>query len=209
MTTSPPLTDTQLVLLSRASKRADGLLVPLDTLRGGAAHTVASKLLIAELVTKVPVGREGPHWFRDEGAGRWLGLKVTASGLRAIGIEADEPDGAEDGGAHELGVARLPSLCSAVRVSPGREGTKRALVIGLLSRPDGAGMDELVEATGWLPHTTRAALTGLRQRGYTLAKSRDAGGRTVYRISGDMAPTTAEPGTAETTVASETGTVEA
>jgi len=40
----------------------------------------------------------------------------------------------------------------------------------------------MVEATGWLPHTTRAALTGLRHKGYGLAKDRNAQGKTVYRI---------------------------
>ncbi len=182
MTTSPPLTDTQLVLLSRASQRDDGLLVPLDTLRGGAARTVASRLLVARFVTEVPVGREGPHWFRDEGAGRWVGLKVTAAGLRAIGLEAEDPDETDADGAPRSAVAPAAPPTSPALASTGREGTKRALVVSLLSRAEGAGLDELVEATGWLPHTTRAALTGLRQRGYGLARSRDAGGRSVYRI---------------------------
>lgn len=65
---------------------------------------------------------------------------------------------------------------SVVRVP--REGTKQALVVGLLSREQGATLDELVAATGWLPHTTRAALTDLRRRGYSLHKGpRDGGGR--------------------------------
>jgi uncharacterized protein DUF3489 len=39
-------------------------------------------------------------------------------------------------------------------------------------------------ATGWLEHTTRAALTGLRQRGYALSLTRrERHGASVYRIS--------------------------
>jgi len=209
MTTSAPLTDTQLVLLSRASQRDDGLLVPLDTLRGGAARTVASRLLIAELVTEVPVGRDDPHWFRDEGAGRWLGLRVTAAGLQAIGLDAEEPDGAGEDGAPERGGTALVPAPEPIPASPAPEGTKRALVISLLSRPEGAGIDELIEATGWLPHTTRAALTGLRQRGHVLAKAKDASGRTVYRIGEEAISTTPEPDAAEPASATETATVEA
>ncbi len=41
---------------------------------------------------------------------------------------------------------------------------KIAQVIALLEGPGGATLAELVAATGWLPHTTRAALTGLRKR---------------------------------------------
>ena len=52
----------------------------------------------------------------------------------------------------------------------------------LLQRSGGATLAELVWTTGWLPHPTRAALTGLRKKGYTLDKeSRD--GVTVYSIA--------------------------
>jgi hypothetical protein len=197
-TIAPPLTDTQLVLLSRASQRDDGLLAPLDSLRGGAARSVASRLLVAELVAEVPVGRDDPHWFRNDDEGRWVGLRITRAGLRAIGIEAEDADGDDNecaGGApsgadrvmNEGAVTPLATGRSSeprpAPPRPGREGTKRALVISLLSRPEGARLDELVAATGWLPHTTRAALTGLRQRGHALARSRDAADRTVYRIA--------------------------
>src|ERR1700733_10323566 len=35
-----------------------------------------------------------------------------------------------------------------------------------------AAVDELIAATGWLPHTARAALTGLRHRGYEVRLER-------------------------------------
>jgi hypothetical protein len=62
-------------------------------------------------------------------------------------------------------------------------GTKQALVLGLLQRKDGASIAELVEATGWLPHTTRAALTRLRQGGHELQKEKRETGETAYRIA--------------------------
>lgn len=58
---------------------------------------------------------------------------------------------------------------------------KSALVIGLLQRPDGVTLDEMVAATGWLPHTTRAALTGLKKKGHQVT-SEKAGGVRRYRI---------------------------
>ncbi len=146
MATSPQLTDTQLVLLSRASQRGDGLLVPPDTLHGGAARTVASRLLIEELVHEVPVGRDGPHWFRDEGAGRWVGLRVTARGLRALGLEAEVPDAYEVGDGVEPTGNSLHPKAAPVPLTPARAGTKRALVVALLNRPEGARLDELNRA---------------------------------------------------------------
>jgi uncharacterized protein DUF3489 len=60
--------------------------------------------------------------------------------------------------------------------------TKQALVLGLLQRKQGASLAELVAATSWLPHTTRAALTRLRQGGHDLQKEKRDTGETAYRI---------------------------
>src|SRR3954467_14815257 len=60
--------------------------------------------------------------------------------------------------------------------------TKQAAVIGLLEREGGATLSDLADATGWLAHTTRAALTRLRQAGHVLDKAKDEAGATVYRI---------------------------
>jgi hypothetical protein len=47
-----------------------------------------------------------------------------------------------------------------------------ARVIALLQRDQGATLADLIAATDWLPHTSRAALTGLRKRGYVVALDR-------------------------------------
>jgi hypothetical protein len=50
-------------------------------------------------------------------------------------------------------------------------------------RPKGATLDELIKATDWLPHTTRAALTGLRHRGYGIERTRGEDKITRYRAT--------------------------
>ena len=60
--------------------------------------------------------------------------------------------------------------------------TKSAAVIALLQRPQGATLAELITATGWLPHTTRAALTGIRNKGQVIEKVK-RGETTCYRIA--------------------------
>jgi DNA-binding IclR family transcriptional regulator len=69
-------------------------------------------------------------------------------------------------------------------VAAPRDGSKLAQVIELLRRADGATIVDLTQATGWLPHTTRAALTGLRKRGYAVIRERIGAGDSVYRVSG-------------------------
>lgn len=49
--------------------------------------------------------------------------------------------------------------------------TKIDKVIALLKSKDGATLDDLTRATGWLPHTARAAMTGLRKKGHTIERT--------------------------------------
>ena len=64
-----------------------------------------------------------------------------------------------------------------------RKGTKIDAIIRLLSRPSGANIAELQKATGWQPHSVRAALTGLRKKGLDVRREKNAKGVTVYRAS--------------------------
>jgi hypothetical protein len=59
--------------------------------------------------------------------------------------------------------------------------TKTALVLSQLQRPEGATLAQLVEATGWLPHTTRAALTGLKKKGHVVQRT-SVDGESRYTI---------------------------
>ncbi|WP_244858192.1 DUF3489 domain-containing protein [Sphingopyxis granuli] len=63
-----------------------------------------------------------------------------------------------------------------------RGPSKIAAVITLLEREQGATLAQMVEATGWLPHTTRAALTGLKKKGHTVTKDK-RDDVTCYRIA--------------------------
>lgn len=48
--------------------------------------------------------------------------------------------------------------------------TKVTKLLTLLQTGTGASLEDMVEATGWLPHTTRAAMTGLRKKGHVIEK---------------------------------------
>lgn len=57
------------------------------------------------------------------------------------------------------------------KAAPPRK-TKIGMVIALLQRDEGATLDEMVKATGWLTHTTRAALTGLKKKGHSIERDK-------------------------------------
>jgi hypothetical protein len=194
------LTDAQLVLLDAAARRKDLFLVAPPTLRGATAQKVASKLISAGFVKEVKAKASDPIWRRDEESGASYALKLTAAGAEAIAVDDPaEPDdaGEESGTLANRDQAAILSKLDAkdtrpsrvmeprpIRPSAPRGGSKLAHVIALLERDHGATIQELIAATGWLAHTTRAALTGLRKRGYAVAIDRSDDNRgSFYRIS--------------------------
>jgi hypothetical protein len=193
------LTDTQLVLLGAAAQRKDLCLVAPPTLKGATAQKVARKLISAGFVKEVRAKTSDPIWRRDEESGASYALKLTAAGAKAIAVDdAAEPEDAgeeSDALANRDQAAILSRLDAKdarpaeamepgpVRPSAPRGGSKLARIIALLERDRGATIEELIAATGWLAHTSRAALTGLRKRGYAVAIDRSGDNRgSFYRI---------------------------
>lgn len=70
----------------------------------------------------------------------------------------------------------------AVLAGDAKPPTKTAVILGLLTRREGATLDQMIKATGWQPHTTRAALTGLKKKGFEVTSSKVDGVRT-YRVT--------------------------
>ena len=63
-----------------------------------------------------------------------------------------------------------------------KPASKQQQLATLLVRDEGATLDQMIEATGWLPHTTRAALTGLKRKGYAISSDKLDGVRTYRAI---------------------------
>ena len=66
--------------------------------------------------------------------------------------------------------------------TPVRQKTKASMVEDLLASDDGATLDAMCVATGWLPHTCRAFLTGLRKKGKAIDRTKREDGTSVYRF---------------------------
>jgi hypothetical protein len=161
------LSATQLALLTSASPGSDGHLFPLPegVPRAGSLRKSVEGLIKRALAAEVQVTNPGQAW-RQEGDLRF-GLVITEKGREAVNGNDAPP----------------PALCSEVEqpAPTAAPSTKSALVLDLLKRGEGATLQELVEATGWLPHTTRAALTGVRKKGHVVGKGK-RGEVTCYRI---------------------------
>jgi hypothetical protein len=205
------LTDTQLIVLSSAAKHDEGLATRPASLNAAAAMKVASSLIGKGLVREIRAKADAPVWHENDD-GRFA-LKITKSGREAIGVEDEEaqdaapfsaapaqplskkgrskPAGKKDAqktsGTARKGRKDKPTSDDASSPADFRAGSKQAKIVDLMKRAKGATLDELVKATDWLPHTTRAALTGLRKRGLTVERVKDEGRGSVYRIKSERA----------------------
>jgi hypothetical protein len=191
------LTDLQLVLLADAAKRDDRAVEVPARLKGGAAGKVLDPLLKRRLIKAVPWKPSLPVWRTAED-GTKTALIVTDAGLRAIHVEPDQPEPAEPtakqakgkrasrGAGKDKRGRETPSRKAAAKAPrKSRSGTKQAQLIEMLSRKDGATIDEIVKAFGWQPHTVRGAIAGALKKKLGLevtSEKIETRGR-VYRIA--------------------------
>lgn len=151
------LTKPQTVIIDQAAKRADGALLP-EPEALSATDTALNRALDG-LVTKGLATHAGV----DDGK---AGYVLTDAGRAAL----------VPGGKSATVVA-----ASAPSDAPARPGGKLGAVLKAVEHKRGATLAELTAATGWQSHTTRAALTRLRQRGFPAALTEE-GGRKAYRL---------------------------
>ena len=125
-------------------------------------------------------------WFPDnlKGGAR---DKVLGSLLRQGLIQIDgESHRVTDLAYEALGLAVPPASIEPIKAAPRtRENTKQAQIIAMLQRPEGATISQIVEVTGWQPHTVRGTFAGAfkKKLGLTIVSDKPQGGERVYRIA--------------------------
>jgi hypothetical protein len=167
------LTDAQLIVLSSAAARDDGVAVVPAKINRAAASKVGASLVTRKLMREVrskpgmPVWRKGEH-------DRPISLMITRAGrdairvgengpaetLRSSGKQSEEKD-ARTSEKRSRDASGNKASTDGAAASP-RAGTKQALVMEMLCAKKGATLDALIYATGWLPRgSDGAAQTGL------------------------------------------------
>ncbi|WP_421991349.1 DUF3489 domain-containing protein [Roseococcus sp.] len=184
------LTVAQLLVVTTAAQRPDRVVLPLPPtlrVRGSAQRTLLATLLKIELVEEFPIDDATLSWRADD-SGQHFGLRLTAAGLAAAGgssdsvanpVASNDAEQVERGSRHSSGegAAGAAPATTAPRAPAGKLGD----VLRAISKDVGATLPEITTMTGWLPHTARAAVTGLRQRGFAIQLSEQQG-RKAYRI---------------------------
>ena len=178
------LTETQTIILSAAAQRPDNIALPLPKgLAGAAAKMAVTKMIEHGWLQEVDANlrRNEPLW-RETGDGHGTTLIVTDAGLLAIGIE---PVVVKTVVAIRKHLAETPAPLEAIAAQPKqRAGTKQAMLIEMLLRPEGGTMEEIMAATGWLAHTARGAMSGAlgKKLGLVVTSEKDALRGRVYKL---------------------------
>ncbi len=167
------LNPNQQTILEHAAQNSGGKIAWFpEHIKGGARAKVLEGLFKRALIT--PYGDD------------WI---VAAEGYDALGLPrpgALPPTITLDDPELEADVASAEASWQTAEDKPHRTrpDSKQALVIGLLQRPEGATIAQIMEATGWQQHTVRGTLAGtLKKRlGLTITSTKEAGGQRVYRI---------------------------
>ena len=197
------MSEAQRLMLREAAKREDRFLQPRADGRAAAVRTLAGRLIDAGWVKEIKARNSAPIWRKDTASGETYALKLTAKGLKAATAMIEATDGesaalvtpaVKKAGTSARRAALLPGALTPASDALGgqplpiqtrspRPTSKLGRVLDMLAGDAGATIGELTAATGWLEHTTRAALTGLRHRGYELSRTRkERDSASVYRI---------------------------
>ena len=138
------LSDTQLIVLSKAAARDDGLARVPEGLNRAAAAKVAASLVSRKLMREIRSKPDMPVWREDE-EGRGTSLVITRAGRDALGIEDGENDSSGEAATakneppeeHQQPSRRGRSTI----VDEPRSGSKQARIIKMLSRKSGATLE--------------------------------------------------------------------
>ena len=178
------LTETQTIILSGGAQRPKNIALPLPKgLAGAAAKMAVTKMIEHGWLQEVDANlRRGEPLWRETGDGHGTTLVVTDAGLLAIGIE---PVVVKTVIAIRKHAAETPAPQEVTATQPKqRVGTKQAMLIEMLRRPEGGTMEEIMAATGWLAHTARGAMSGAlgKKLGLVVTSEKDDLRGRVYKL---------------------------
>ena len=193
-TTTPKLTDTQLVILSAAAQRDDYSLLPFPealTAEGATLDKVIATLRKRSLIEERRVVDGAAEWRRDADS-RAYGLFLTTAGFLVLGVEDTEKDQPAVAAAaamprkRKTAAARPPREAKkASSATPKRRSapaqSKQDLVIQMLRRQSGVTIDDIVAKTGWQPHSVRGFFSGLVRKKLSLPLVSEVGKDGVRR----------------------------
>ena len=160
------MTETQQTVLTHAIEHTQGRIEWFpDNVRGGIKTRVLQCLLNNGLASN-----DGQSWT------------VTPVAYQVLNIE--QPQQVEEVAPEQVTSTEQSTPTEAQDKPLFRSGSKLATVLDLLQRPEGATIEQVIEATGWQSHTVRGTFAGiLKRKGVVITSDKPEKGDRIYRAA--------------------------
>ncbi len=164
------LNDTQLMILSAASRHRDFSAYPLPkTVKAGDGPKLLKKLLTLNMREETEAVGDAVVW-REHEDGYKLTLVLADAGFKALGLAREEQAAAKPK-ANEKAVSK--------------QGSKQERLVAMLRSGKGATIDELCHEFGWQQHSARAiiSVTVRRKLGLAVTSEKVSNHGRVYKVA--------------------------
>ena len=172
MTTTSKLSETQTEVLTQATYRPSGSIEPMPA----RLNRLLRAKVTAGLLARGLISAQGDDYVIND-----AGYEAVRRTCKEPAVVAPDP---------ESELTAVPVEATVAEDKPAakpriRENTKQAQVIAMLSRPSGATIADICEATGWQCHSVRGAMAGSLKKklGLTITSTKDTGAVRVYRAA--------------------------
>ena len=164
---------------------------------GSTEGTFASEKELAKLTSQWPIGRFVDVWNTFAGVVPFDTLKPvkkftdrkTAASRIWKAVQALTPAPAQHAAPAAPKKAKATKDATpkddATESKGAREGSKKAIVLDMLKRPDGATLADIMSATGWQAHSVRGFISGglSKKMGINVESFKSESGARAYRVS--------------------------
>jgi hypothetical protein len=160
---------------------------------GSTEGTFATEKELAKLTSQWPIGRFVETWnsfasvppFGDLKPVKKFTDRKTAVGRIWRAIQALTPAPAQQAAAAAPKKAKADKETTTTDGGkPAREGSKKAIVLDMLHRPEGATLADIMTATDWQAHSVRGFISGAltKKMGLSVESIKTPEGARAYRI---------------------------
>ena len=186
---NPNTKDAALKAIGRHGERLglslDDILAAAAGLLDGRMDAEAFRAALQDQPAEEPIEAEAPAEPENEAA---IAEDAPADPLVAdtLAMPESEPEAAAPAEPESAAAIAPAEAANAEPKAPKlRNGTKQALMIAMLRRPEGATVEQIAEATAWRNHTVRGAMAGALKKklGLAITSEKPETGARVYRIA--------------------------
>ncbi|MDA0345363.1 MAG: DUF3489 domain-containing protein [Proteobacteria bacterium] len=183
------LSSTQEAILTEASTRSDGKVLPFpasaENVRGGAATKALKSLLEKGFIEELPDDSEEKNYLITEAGRSAISTAPKTETIKVTMVKVPLEDDV---------ISKMKEKIEGEPKNTKSPSGRLGEIVKLMQRPEGATVEEMMDATGWQKHSVRGAISGQikKKHGYEVDKSLNGNSDIVYTIESEESVDTQE-----------------